>query len=118
MVDSEVLVAQTIVVQYVDDVDGSVGEDVSTVRFGLDGVQYEIDLCATNAERMRASLGEFVAAARRTGGRRTRSAAPLRSVGRSRAETAAIRTWAREGGYEVSDRGRISAAVLDAYDAR
>ena len=30
-------------------------------------------------------------------------------------DLAAVRSWAREHGYQVSDRGRVSNAVLDAY---
>lgn len=33
------------------------------------------------------------------------------------ADTKAIREWARANGYDVSDRGRIPADVMDAYSA-
>ena len=61
--------AQKTIVQLVDDLDGTQAEDISTVTFGLDGVTYEIDLTETNASNLRKSLDEFVAHARRTGGR-------------------------------------------------
>jgi hypothetical protein len=32
-------------------------------------------------------------------------------------DTAAVRAWARENGYQVADRGRLRPEVLDAYDA-
>jgi Lsr2 len=114
--------AQKVDVKFVDDLDGS--EAAGTVSFALDGRTYEIDLSDDNATRLRDSLATFVAAARRSGtsarrGRTPRGAgevasAPARS---SREETAAIRTWARENGHEVSERGRIPKAVVQAYQA-
>lgn len=67
--------AQQTIVQYVDDLDGSVGEDIETVSFGLDGASYEIDLSQDNAERLREHLAEFIDSASRTGGRRQRTRA-------------------------------------------
>ena len=114
--------AQKVDVKYVDDLDGSAAS--GTVSFALDGRSYEIDLSDDNAARLRDSLASFVAAARRSGtatrrGRGQRGAGeaestPTRS---SREETAAIRTWARENGHEVSERGRIPKAVVQAYQA-
>ena len=68
--------AQKVLVQFVDDLDGSVGEDVSTVSFSLDGVSYEIDLREVNANKLRKSLQDFVESARRTGGRIKRGVTP------------------------------------------
>ena len=104
-----------------DDYDG--GKADETVRFGLDGASYEIDLSDDNASRLRDSLATFVAAARRTGTRRARSQrsstseAPAAPARPSREATAAIRTWARENGHEVSERGRIPKAVVEAYQS-
>ena len=39
--------AQKVIVELVDDLDGTVSEDISTVTFALDGVSYEIDLLKT-----------------------------------------------------------------------
>ena len=113
--------AQKVDVRFVDDLDGS--EASGTVSFALDGRAYEIDLSDDNAARLRDSLAAFVAAARRTGGRRSRgqrsstSEAPAAPARPSREATAAIRTWARENGHEVSERGRIPKAVVEAYQA-
>jgi len=116
--------AQQVDVRYVDDIDGS--DASGTVSFALDGRSYEIDLSDDNAAKLRDSLASFVAAARRAGGstgtRRARSQrstsdtdeAPARS---NREETAAIRAWARENGHEVSERGRIPKAVVQAYQS-
>lgn len=110
--------AKKTIVQLFDDLDGSSSDDISTVEFGLEGVQYEIDLTAANAARLREELAEFVAAARRTGGRIKRGA-PASSgsgEGRSKEETKAIREWAKQNGHDISERGRIPAAVVDAYE--
>ena len=111
--------AQKVDVKFIDDLDGS--EAAGTVMFALDGRAYEIDLSDDNAARLRDSLATFVAAARRSGGTARRGRTPRATEGEStptranREETAAIRTWARENGHEVSERGRIPKAVVQAY---
>jgi hypothetical protein len=110
----------------VDDLDGS-QEDVETVRLALDGTNYEIDLSASNAGRLREKLGRFVDAASpakaaksaparrgRRGKEGSVTAVPVRS---NRDQIQAIREWAKSAGYEVSSRGRISKAIQDAFDA-
>ena len=103
--------AQETTVRLVDDIDGS--EAVETVRFGLDGRVYEIDLSEANAKELRASLAGFIESGRRLGGRktvtRTGGARP------DREQLHAIREWARANGHNVKDRGRIPAAVVEAY---
>lgn len=94
-----------------DDIDGS--EATDTVSFGLDGVAYEIDLNDENAQRLREQLAVWADKARRVGGRRntgTRNAS-------SSNESAKIRAWAKDNGYEVSERGRIAKGIRDAYNA-
>jgi hypothetical protein len=98
--------AQKVLVQLVDDLDGTSSQDVSTVLFGLDGVSYEIDLSDTNAERLRESLQEFVDSARRTGGRIKRDARlPQSSKSTSSGEAGQIREWALDNGSELAGRG-------------
>jgi hypothetical protein len=100
----------------VDDLDGS-DDDVSSVSFSLDKKDYEIDLSAANQARLRDKLARFVDAAtplRPQHGRTARKAAKSAPVGRE--QTQAIREWARNNGVEVSERGRISAAVQQAFD--
>jgi hypothetical protein len=111
--------AQKVLVQLVDDLDGTSSNDISTVTFGLDGVSYEIDLNEDNANNLREHLAEYIASARRTGGRVRRGGSPVVSTGsgRNREQTQAIREWAKKNGHEVSDRGRIPAAVIDAFEA-
>lgn len=110
----EKTMAQKVLVQFVDDLDGSPSEDVSTVQFGLDGVGYEIDLSAANAERLRKIYADYVAAARRTGGRLKKGSRPDGRAASS-GEAGQIREWAAENGFELSGRGRLPAHVIEAY---
>jgi hypothetical protein len=108
--------AQKVLVQLVDDLDGTSAEDIATVQFGLDGVTYEIDLSDTNAERLRDSLQEFVDSARRTGGRVKRGVRPAQPGKASGSgEAGQIREWALENGFELAGRGRIPSHVVEAY---
>ncbi|GAA5196920.1 MULTISPECIES: histone-like nucleoid-structuring protein Lsr2 [Arthrobacter] len=102
--------AQKVKIILVDDLDeGSADE---TVRFGLDGVSYEMDLSSANAAKLRDALGPFVAKARKTStGRATRSRV---AAGRNQ-DSAQIRQWARDNGYTVNSRGRIQAEIQEAY---
>lgn len=116
--------ARKIVHQLVDDLDGTVLEVESgeTVLFSLDGVAYEIDLSDDNAARLRDALAPFIDAGRPVSGRTAtgagRAAAGARKQKRAgQRDYAPIRAWAAENGYELSDRGRVPADVLDAYDA-
>jgi hypothetical protein len=110
--------AQKVTVQLVDDLDGTVAEDISTVTFSLDGAAYEIDLTGGNAEKLRKNLADFVGAARRTGGRVKRgtsiTGAPAPVANRE--QTRAIREWARKNGFDLADRGRIPSHVLEAFE--
>lgn len=107
-------------VEYIleDDLDG--GKADETVQFGLDGVEYEIDLSTENYEKLRETLAPWVGVARRTGGRRKRTGpagtAPRAAAAGAANNTSDIRAWAQENGYEVSSRGRVSAEVREAYE--
>ena len=106
--------AQSVVVKYVDDIDGSEAE--GEVSFGLDGRQYTIDLSEANAAKLRDSLAPFVAAARRAGSRSSTSARSTTS--KPRQDLSEVRAVLRELGFEVKDRGRISAELMSAYESR
>jgi hypothetical protein len=117
----ETFMAQRVQIVLEDDLDG--GEAAETVTFGLDGVSYEIDLNDKNAGRIRDDLATWIGHARRAGGRRATgrrgsSSASASSAGAAsrRGDLGAVRAWARENGHQVSDRGRVSAAVQEAYD--
>jgi hypothetical protein len=105
--------AQQVLVQLVDDLDGTASTDVSTVSFSLDGVTYEIDLSEANAERLRASLAQYVESARRVGGRLKRGSKSAQNG--SSHEAGLIRAWANENGFGLSGRGRIPSHVVEAY---
>lgn len=106
--------AQKVLVQLVDDLTGAASDDISTVLFGLDGANYEIDLTEENAERLRAALADYVTSARRTGGRIKRGTRPTNGSA-ANGEAGQVREWAAENGFELSARGRIPGHVLDAY---
>ena len=106
-----------------DDLTGQVLEDGhgETVAFALDGQSFEIDLSGDNAGQLRADLGRYVDAARKVstsrGGATGRRSAGNGSAASGRKDTGVIRTWARENGHEVSERGRVPSSVIEAYDA-
>lgn len=108
--------AQRTIVHLEDDLDGS--QAAETVRFGLDGQSYEIDLNEAHATELRDALQPFIEASRSSvrsvNGRRpaTRRTSPATG-----ASNDGIRAWARANGYKVSDRGRISAKLREAFEA-
>ncbi len=105
--------AQKVQVILVDDLTGGSADE--TILFGLDGVNYEIDLNSQNAEKLRSALEQYVDAARKVS-RAPRGARKARVVqdGPSANE---IRDWARVNGYAVNVRGRVPQDVRDAYEA-
>ena len=107
--------AQKIQTLFIDDLDGSAAE--GTIRFGLDGTEYEIDLNAEHAKNMREALARYVNAARRAGGGARK---PARSSGGRPANdlnTTDVREWARVQGIEVKDRGRMPADLVVKFKA-
>jgi Lsr2 len=115
---AEIQVAQKIQTLFIDDIDGGAAE--GTVRFALDGTEYEIDLNAKHTEELRSALGKYVGHARKVGGsaRRGGRAAGRASRGAGPAlNTTEIRNWAREQGYDIKDRGRVPADLVAKYQA-
>jgi nucleoid-associated protein Lsr2 len=102
--------ATKIVTTLQDDIDGS--DAAETVRFALDGIEWEIDLSERNANRLRNSLSDFMAHGRKVGGGRGRKPA---SSGQT--DSQAIRKWAAANGIEISARGRIPTEVVERYRA-
>jgi hypothetical protein len=105
--------AQKVNIILVDDLDGGSADE--NVKFGLDGVNYEIDLSAANAAELRSSLERFVGAARKASGSSSRPTRTKASGGGRSHDSAQIRQWARENGYTVNSRGRIQAEIQEAY---
>jgi hypothetical protein len=110
--------AQKMMVQIVDDLDGSKADE--SVTFGLDGVSYEIDLSKRHAKSLRNVLTPLIEHGRRVGGRRRvgthPSPAGTRSSTERRERSQAIRQWAREHNIEIAERGRLPLDVEMRYD--
>ncbi|MUK02812.1 Lsr2 family protein [Vibrio cholerae] len=108
--------AQRVQVQLVDDLNGEEAQE--TVRFGLDGSEYEIDLTTDNASELRSALSQYVNVARKaSGGRRNQGGQRGSSTSRTkRDEVQKIRQWAQDNGHNPSSRGRISQSIVDAYN--
>ncbi|MET7397394.1 Lsr2 family protein [Dactylosporangium sp. NPDC005572] len=111
--------AKRVIQELIDDLDGKPADE--SVAFGLDGVQYAIDLSKKNAEKLRAALKPYISAGTKLG----RSSLPSRTAsararGTSRGDrdqNRAIREWAQGAGFQVSDRGRIKQEIVDQYHA-
>jgi hypothetical protein len=112
------IVARKVQVHLLDDIDG--GKADETLKFALDGTNYEIDLSSKHADKLRKSLEKFVLAARRVG------RGPVAATGRPRAGTSArsdrvqnqaIRDWAKRRGIELNERGRIPRTIIEQYEA-
>ena len=116
--------AQRVQVMLVCDLHDDEVEGVETVAFGLDGTSYELDACEEHATQLRDAFASYVGAARRAGRSPASSSSrkPARgsrpaAAGSDRERVQAVREWARSNGHTVSERGRLSASVLQAYEA-
>lgn len=103
--------AQKVQTLLIDDIDG--GEAEGTVRFGLDGTSYEIDLSVAHQAELRGALARFIAAGRKVPGAGPRRAGRRAADGGAAATE--VRAWARSQGIEVKDRGRIPAGIVARY---
>jgi hypothetical protein len=108
-------VAQKIQTLFIDDIDGSAAE--GTVRFALDGTEYEIDLNAKHADALRKALAKYIDVSRRTTGGARRSARSGRRASASGVNTTEVREWAKAQGIEVKDRGRVPAELVVRFRA-
>lgn len=105
-------------VTLVSDLSGRpIDEAGATVRFGLDGTSYEVDLTAQEQDALRQALASYIDAARKVGNDRRHGTPATRSSTSSAPSPSEIRNWAVENGHEVPARGRIPALVREAYDA-
>jgi nucleoid-associated protein Lsr2 len=112
--------AKQVITVFTDDLDG--GDADRTIEFGVDGVNYTIDLSEKNAGKLRKALDPYLAVASRVGRTGTHgriasraAAAPSRA---NRDQNQAIREWAAKNGYEVSERGRIPSSIVEAFHAK
>ena len=122
-------------VEYTCDLhEGEMTDGVQTVSFGFDGQNYDLDACGDHRKQMEEAFATYVGSARRASGaggsgtaaRRSSSRSGGRSSGSSgsssgggsdREEVQRMREWARENGHKVSERGRLSSSVIEAYRA-
>jgi hypothetical protein len=112
--------AKQVITVLTDDLDG--GDADRTIEFGLDGVNYTIDLSEKNAGKLRKALDPYLTVASRVG----RASGNGRIVSRggqpttraNRDQNQAIREWATKNGYEVSERGRIPSSIVEAFHAK
>jgi hypothetical protein len=109
------VMAQKIQTLFVDDLDGSEAE--GTVRFGLDGTEYEIDLNAKHAKELRNALARYAAAGRRSGASTRRPARSGRKAQPNAPNTTEVREWAKAQGIDVKDRGRVPAELVVKFKA-
>ena len=107
--------AQKIQTLLIDDLDGSEAE--GTIRFGLDGTEYEIDLNAEHAQALREALARYVGSARRAGGGARRPARGGRRTPAGGVDSTEVREWAKAQGIEVKDRGRVPADLVVKFKA-
>jgi len=107
-------VARQEIVEYVSDLSGLRIDDERepTVRFALDGDEYEIDLTGSERAALRDALGEFIAVAQPL----TETGLPVTRT-KVAAATTTIRAWASANGYKVPSRGAIPRDVRRAYEA-
>ncbi len=113
--------AKQVITLLTDDLDG--GEADRTVEFGLDGVNYTIDLSEKNAGKLRKALDPYLSSAARIGRSGTvspaaRRSAPVSTGRASRDQNQAIREWANKNGHPVSERGRIPSHIVEAFNSR
>jgi hypothetical protein len=101
-------VVSKVITRLEDDLDGS--EAAETIHFSVDGVEYEIDLSKSNADKFRNSFGDYISHSRKVGGRRARKSASSDGV-----DIKTVRKWAASNGIELSTRGRIPADVIEKY---
>jgi hypothetical protein len=108
-------VVQKIQTVFIDELDGSAAE--GTVRFGLDGTEYEIDLNQEHARDLREALARYVGAARRASGAARRPARTGRQAPAGGLNATEVREWAKAQGIEVKDRGRVPAELVVRFQA-
>jgi hypothetical protein len=105
--------AQQIQTLFIDDIDGGPAE--GTVRFGLDGTDYEIDLSTAHSEELHKVLAAYVTHARKAGGTARRG--PRGRRGADTLDTRKVREWAKAEGIDIKERGRVPAEVIEKYKA-
>jgi hypothetical protein len=112
--------AKRVTESLVDDLDGS--EAAETLRFSIDGADYEIDLSENNASEFHDAFAPYISAARRVGGRQGRGGGRGGSRGSSGSNGSSpdpkqVREWAKSQGLDVNPRGRVPKSLIEQYQA-
>ena len=107
--------AQKVRTLLIDDLDG--GDADGTVRFSMDGTDYEIDLSASHAGQLRDALAPYINAARRAGSAARGAGRTSRKAAQAAPDPTEVRAWARSQGIEVKDRGRVPADLIARFKA-
>ncbi len=102
---------QRVEVRLEDDLTGGPADE--TVRFGLDGLHYEVDLSTRHANEFRRKLAPFVEHARRVRAQQSRVRARTAA---SRERSRQIRAWAERQGFSVAEHGRLPGSIIHEYD--
>ena len=108
--------AKQVITVLTDDLDG--GDADHTIEFGLDGVNYSIDLSEKNAGKLRKTLDPYLQAASKVGRAAPNgriASRPVQPARGNRDQNQAIREWANKNGHEVSERGRIPTSIVEAF---
>jgi len=108
--------AQKVQVLLTCDVHADDTPGTETVRFGVDGGSYEIDVCPKHAEALRGAFASYVGLAHRAGSR-SRPGRSRRGAGAGASDSGQIRAWARRKGLPVNERGRLPATIVSQYQA-
>lgn len=108
--------AQKIVTLRISDISGEdLGDGGQTIDFAVGSTSYRIDLSDKEVENFFNVLKPYVDNAQKVGGRGVRRSGA--STKTDAAQLKQIRSWAKENGYNPSDRGRVSQEIKDAYEA-
>jgi len=102
--------AQRTIVTMVDDLTGDEATETRSVIY--EGKTFSVDLTEEHAKEFDAFVGKYAEAGRRSVpiGRPERVHTP-----QARRDLSAIREWLRAAGHDVSDRGRISEELMQAW---
>ncbi|MFE7276909.1 Lsr2 family protein [Streptomyces sp. NPDC057623] len=106
---------QKVVTIYTDDLTGAESDEVSTHKFSLNGVNYEIDLTPENYDKLDAAFRPFIESGRKLG--RAKDAGRTRKNPTEGPSAEEVRAWARANNHEVNDRGRVPKEIREAFDA-
>lgn len=110
------LMAQRIVTVYTDDLTGTESDEVQTHTFSLNGVSYEVDLAPDSYDQLLDAFGPYLKVARKVSGRHRRGVTKRRNGMQDGPSAEEVRSWAKENGFSVNDRGRVPAEIREAYE--